>query len=157
MYQVSSGRHLTDQAFFAAVMAVCALASARARDGALFAEKCHPASVGTGPPSETFCQAAKDAIPKDLTVARGIDYMRACALLSIVSIQYGQVRAMHHYLGLYHTLVAMDGLHDEANWPEGTGIVETEERRRLVGTIFQACCLAESREWVLQNERGLSF
>jgi hypothetical protein len=26
----------------------------------------------------------------------------------------------------------MDGLHDEANWPKDIGIVEIEERRRLV-------------------------
>lgn len=76
--------------------------------------------------------AAKDTIPKDLSKARGLDYMRACALLAIACIQNGEIRVMHHYLGLYHALVAMDGLHDEANWPKGIGIVETEERRRLV-------------------------
>ncbi len=39
---------------------------------------------------------------------------------------------MHRYLGLYHSLVAIDGLHDERNWPKEIVIVEIEERRRLV-------------------------
>jgi hypothetical protein len=39
---------------------------------------------------------------------------------------------MHQYLGLYHSLVMLDGLHDETRWPVGLGIVEIEERRRLV-------------------------
>jgi hypothetical protein len=42
---------------------------------------------------------------------------------------------MHHHLGLYHSLVAMDALHNEANWPENIGIVETEERRSLVKAL----------------------
>ena len=33
--------------------------------------------------------------------------------------------------------VAMDGLHDESNWPKDIGIVETEERRRLVRCTTQ--------------------
>lgn len=39
---------------------------------------------------------------------------------------------MHQYLALYRSLVDMDGLHDENNWPKGIGIVETELRRRQV-------------------------
>jgi hypothetical protein len=38
---------------------------------------------------------------------------------------------MHQYLGMYHSLMAMNGLHDENNWPE-MGMVEAEECRRLV-------------------------
>ena len=112
-------------------MSICALASARARDGALNTARWNTRAL-IEPPSEAFYEAAKASIPKDLTAARGLDYMRACALLSIMSIQYGQIKAMHHYLGLYHTLVAMDGIHDEENWPKQIGPVEIEERRRLV-------------------------
>jgi hypothetical protein len=63
---------------------------------------------------------------------RGLDWMRTCALLALVGIQVGKIEIMHQYLGLYHNLVAMDGLHDEKNWPKEIGIVEVEERRRLV-------------------------
>ena len=58
--------------------------------------------------------------------------MRTCALLALFGIQVGKIEIMHQYLGLYHSLVAMDGLHDEKNWPKEIGIVEIEERRRLV-------------------------
>lgn len=112
-------------------MAACALASARVRDGAVYSDHWDLATLRK-PASETFYQASSDAIPDDISAARDLNYLRAYALLALTDIQYGQIRSMHHNLGLYHSLVAMDGLHDEANWPEGLGIVEREERRRLV-------------------------
>lgn len=58
-------------------------------------------------------------------------------MLSLISIQYGDHRGMQGFLGKYHAMVAMDGLHDEKNWPQGLGIIELEERRRLVRAHFQ--------------------
>lgn len=110
---------------------MCALASARARDGALFPGRWIP-SYFRQPSSESFYAAARDAIPRDLSAMRGLDWMRTCALLALFGIQVGKIEIMHQYLGLYHSLVAMDGLHDEKNWPKEIGIVEIEERRRLV-------------------------
>lgn len=112
-------------------MAVCALASARARDGAVFSNRFNP-DVLSEIKSETFYNAAMEQIPVGLVTARDHNCMRAYALLAITSIQYGQIRVMHQHLGSYHTLVAMDGLHDEGNWPKDIGHVEREERRRLV-------------------------
>ena len=63
---------------------------------------------------------------------QGLDWMRTCAVLALVGIQLGNIQMMHHYLGRYHTLVAMNGLHDENNWPKNIDMVEVEERRRLV-------------------------
>jgi len=70
--------------------------------------------------------------PRDLSAMRGLDWMRTCALLALVGIQVGKIEIMYQYLGLYHSLVVMDSLHDEKNWPKEIGIVEIEERRRLV-------------------------
>ena len=39
-------------------------------------------------------------------------------------------------MGSYHTLMAMDGLHDESNWPRSITVVEREERRRLFWSIY---------------------
>lgn len=64
--------------------------------------------------------------------ARDHNCMRACATLAITNIQFGQMRLFHQNLSRYHAIVAMDGLHNEANWPKDIGIVEVEERRRLV-------------------------
>jgi hypothetical protein len=129
--KVATRDYLSDRALYAAIMSMCALASARARDGALFPGRWIP-SYFRQPSSESFYAAARDAIPRDLSAMRGLDWMRTCALLALVGIQVGKVEIMHQYLGLYHSLVAMDGLHDEKNWPKKIGIVEAEERRRLV-------------------------
>jgi hypothetical protein len=115
-------------------MAACALASARQRDGALFCSMTN-ASYNANISSETFYKAATDMMPKNLVEADGLDYMRACALLSITSIQYGDIEAMQLYLGHYFTLVGIHRLHDEANWPKDITNNEIEERRRLVNFI----------------------
>ena len=66
-------------------------------------------------------------------MAKTFDYLRACALLAIIGIQYGQIDIMHQYLGFFHTFVTMRELYDENNWDRGLGIVGIEERRRVVG------------------------
>jgi hypothetical protein len=114
---------------------MCAIASARARDGAVFSGNWDIDTLGE-PPSEVFFSASADNLPMDLKQRIPLDYMRACALLSITSIQYGQHRSMLQYLGLYHTMVEIDGLHDEKNWPTGAMIIELEERRRLFWSIY---------------------
>jgi hypothetical protein len=114
-------------------MAACALASARGRDGALFAVSKDTSYVGAVP-SETFFAAAKDTLPEDFVTARDFNYMRTCALLSITSIQYGDIESMQLYLGHYFTLVGIHKFYDEAHWPRDTTNVEVEERRRLVGS-----------------------
>lgn len=112
-------------------MAICALASARVKDGALFPGQWEPDQFQS-PPSEDFFAAVKEAMPQDLGAMRGLDWMRTCALMALYGIQVGKIDVMHQYLGMYHTLVSMDSLHDEKNWPKNIGVVETELRRRLV-------------------------
>ena len=112
-------------------MSICALASARARDGALFPGR-WDINRFQEPSSEIFFIAAREALPPDLSAMRGLDWMRTCVLLALYGIQVGKIDIMHQYLGVYHTLVSMDTLHDEKNWPKNIGIVETELRRRLV-------------------------
>lgn len=133
--RISRGEHMTDQSFFVTVMALCALSSARARDGALYSQNWELQSL-LGPTSEEFFHAAEEAMPRDATLMQDFDYMRAAALLAITSIQYGKPQLMNHYLSLYHGFVAVGGLHDEANWPPDRGLVETEERRRLFWSTY---------------------
>lgn len=126
--------HLTDRAFFASVMAACALAAARARDGAISSKLGFDDTIEKT--SETFYAAAQDAIFKDLSKTLGLGYLRACALLALTSIQYGQRQAMHQFMGHYHTLSAMQNFHDEDQWPAGITIEEREERRRLFWAMY---------------------
>ncbi|KAJ5183909.1 hypothetical protein N7492_001525 [Penicillium capsulatum] len=133
--QVNNKEHLRNQGLFASTMAVCALASGRARDGALYSNRWHREDL-IDPPSEAFFAAARDSIPRDLIAAKGIHYMRACAILAIASIQNGQIKNMQKYSGLYHTLISMDCLYDEKFWPKDLNPIETEERRRLFWSIY---------------------
>ena len=126
--------HLTDQEMFASVMAACALAAARARDGAVgdtrrFTNRPEQAS-------EIFFAAAHDAVYKDLSKPMGLGYMRACGLLAVTAIQYGQIQTVHQYMGTYHTLAAMQNFHDESRWPTETSVVEREERRRVFWSMY---------------------
>ena len=114
-------------------MAVCALASARVRDQALFNSSWDAAELSKVPSETFYASALHVCSDAESTNEQDLNLMRTSALLSLTAIQYGDTRAMQAHLGRYHTLVAMDGLHDEVNWPDGIGIVETEERRRLVG------------------------
>ncbi|KAL4995955.1 hypothetical protein BDV10DRAFT_202648 [Aspergillus recurvatus] len=127
--------YLHDGGFFASTMAMCALASARARDGALYSSRWNSRQLAN-PPSEVFWMAAKESIPRDLAIARGTEYMRACAILSIASIQHGQIQSMQQYLGMYHTLATMDGLQDEKFWPKDLDPVTIEIRRRMFWSIY---------------------
>lgn len=138
--KISRGEYGGSREMFAVTMAACALASARAADNALF-DSWEGQTFGTTP-SSVFYEAAIEALPKTDTPNQSLDLMRAYALLSLTAIQHGNTRDMQAYLGRYHALVAMDGLHDEANWPQNLGIVELEERRRLVSVpiLPKAAC-----------------
>lgn len=134
--KISRGEHTSDRYLFSTTMALCALVSARVRDHALF-----NASYDIGElsevPSETFYEAAVQAsVDVDARTTQNLDSLRACALLALTAVQYGKIREMQAFLGRYHTLVAIDGLQDESNWPPDIGIVETEERRRLFWSMY---------------------
>ena len=133
--KISTREYLSDKAQFAMTMAICALASSRARDGALYPARWNPDYLRE-PAAEVFSSAAIAVLPADWTKMKGLDWMRTCAVLALVGIQVGNIQMMHQYLGTYHTLVAMDGLHDEKNWPRDIDMVQVEERRRLVSPSY---------------------
>lgn len=134
--KIARGEHLTDRRLFSTTMALCALVSARVRDQALF-NTSHNMDELTEVSSETFYEAAIQAsIDADFRAPQTFDSLRTCALLALTAVQYGKIREMQAFLGRYHTYVAVDGLQDESNWPADTGIVETEERRRLVSNML---------------------
>lgn len=131
--RIARAEYTLDRHLFSATMALCALVSARVQDHALY-NASYDAEELTTMPCETFYQAAIQA-SVDVTTensTQSLDLLRTCALLSLAAVQCGKIRDMQRFLGRYHTLVAMDRLQDESNWPAGIGIVETEERRRLV-------------------------
>lgn len=129
-YDVRRRRYLHDRPFFAATMAVCAISSARQRDGAQIPHFTNP--IPDIPPSEVFYRAACNAIPKDLLKATDFDYKRAKSLLTMLCIQYGRVTEVKLHLGEVNTMCSLEGFHNESRWPSGLNPIEVEERRRLV-------------------------
>lgn len=127
--------HLSDRGFFASVMAACALASARVRDGAVTDDRKLP-KYGLEQQSEIFYSGAACAILKDFNKAQGLGYLRACGLLAVTAIQYGQIASMHQYLGHFCTLSAMQQFHDEDQWPQNITMTEREESRRLYWSMY---------------------
>ncbi|KAK3717727.1 hypothetical protein LTR37_005498 [Vermiconidia calcicola] len=115
-------------------MAVCALVSARVRDGAVFNPQWNTHTLQE-PQPEVYYTAAIQNVGHS-SPRTDINILRAHAVLALAAIQDGKIRDMHEHLGRYHAIVAMEGLHDEANWPKGMGVVETEERRRLFWSIY---------------------
>lgn len=113
-------------------MVVCALAAARVRDGAVTNLSPTISALLADARSEVFHAAAEAAFPSKLVEAQEFEYLRASGLLAILAIQNGQPEFMHQHLGNYMTLVALQGVHDEARWPSGISGVERQERRRLV-------------------------
>lgn len=134
--KISRGEYTSDRELFAVTMAACALSSARVTDNALTNMAWDRKSL-LSTSSVAFHDAAVSALPTTETPQQSLNLMRTYALLSLAAIQNGKSRDMQAYLGRYHALVAMDGLHDEANWPRDLTIVELEERRRLVCTTLQ--------------------
>lgn len=110
-------------------MAACALASARARDGALTFVV---AQEQNAMPPEMFYSASQEGLPKELLHCQDLDFLRAHALLALASLQDAKVAELHMYIGLFFTIVSINQWHDETRWPLELQPVEKEEFRRLV-------------------------
>jgi hypothetical protein len=140
--RIARAEYASKRTLFAATMALCALVSSRVQDGSVTNPKWDLEPLRALDPDVFYAKARQQLL--DLTAESDINILRAHAILAIAAIQNGRIRDMHQHLGTYHTLVAMDGLHDESNWPQDVGIVEREERRRLVRHLTLRC---QSHRW----------
>ncbi|MGH7964844.1 MAG: fungal specific transcription factor domain-containing protein, partial [Candidatus Binatia bacterium] len=129
MRRISRGQYTTDRALFAATMAVCALISSRIRDGSVTNPKWDLDALRRPSPEVFYREAKRQLSTFDMSAA--LNVLRGHAIMAITAIQNGNIREMRWHLGTYQTLVSVDGLHDESNWPGGIGVIEREERRRL--------------------------
>jgi len=148
IHDVKSRRHEQDRAFYATVLAVCAIVAARLRDGAcnqLYqASPSSPSSpaaqaerIASLVDPEKLHRAALASIPSDSYEASlSFDYLRATALLAILGMQNGDFQQLQVQLGRYLGLAALQGFHDEAQWPQGVSEVERQERRRLYWSTY---------------------
>lgn len=133
---IANGEYLRDRFTFAAAMAMCALVTARMTDHAVYNSRWDINEL-TGVGSEVFhAAAARECVNIGPIPQVDFDLLRACALLAITAIQHGNFKEFQFYLGKYHALVAVDGLHDERRWPPNIATVEIEERRRLFWSMY---------------------
>jgi hypothetical protein len=131
--KISRAEYNTNKPLFATTMAVCALVSGRVRDGSVMNPRWDVQALQRETLPDTFYIEAKRQLLEDGCENADFNILRGHAIMAITAIQNGKIRDMHHHVGIYHTLMAMDGLQDEGNWPSGIGIIEREERRRMVG------------------------
>ncbi|GAM91135.1 hypothetical protein ANO11243_091820 [Dothideomycetidae sp. 11243] len=115
-------------------MAACALASARARDGAVTLGS--RASSDTDLPPEIFFAAAEESLPRSLIGCNSVDYLRGFALLTLASLQDAKISAMQMYLGNYFTLISMNQWQDEVHWPSDLQPAEIEDFRVLFWSMY---------------------
>ena len=132
--RISRVEYTLERSLFSVTMAVCALVSARVRDGAVFNPRWDTRTLQEPQPDIFYTEAVRQVI--DVCPRSDLNTLRARAILALAAIQDGKIHDMHEHLGRYHTIVAVEGLHDEVNWPKEIGVVETEERRRLFWSIY---------------------
>lgn len=132
--RISRAEYTQDRSLFSVTMAICALVSARVRDGAVFNPRWDVHALRERQPDVYYTEAVQQVV--EICPRSDLNALRARAILALAAIQNGNIRDMHEHLGHYHTIVAMEGLHDEVNWPKEMGVVETEERRRLFWSIY---------------------
>ncbi|KAI9155591.1 Quinic acid utilization activator [Paramyrothecium foliicola] len=134
--RISRAEYTTSKSLFATTMAVCALVRSRVRDGSVTNPHWDLQSLQEVSPDAFYRAAEAQLRDSDAQQTSNLNILRAHAILAITSIQNGRVRDMQRHMGTYHTLVAIEGLHDESNWPSEMGIIEREERRRLFWSIY---------------------
>ncbi|KAK8865668.1 hypothetical protein IAR55_000813 [Kwoniella newhampshirensis] len=133
-----------DPALHAVTMAVCAITSARVRDGARPCpfEPDHQSSSSSSkldppPTSETFYRASIASFPTDITRALDINFKRMKLLSCLLCVQYGDLASANGHIGDYLTICAVDGSFNESRWPPGLNEIEVQERRRLFWSGYQ--------------------
>ena len=116
-------------------MAMCALSAEHVKKGALFNDACPQSQILF--PAEKYLSEAVRLIPTNLVECQGIDYLRSFGLLALFGTQINDSNLTQRFLGLYHGLLARDGLHDEARWPSYFTGCDREVLRRIFWAIYR--------------------
>lgn len=116
-------------------MALCAVSSQTVSFNAVFDDELldRPSLCD----SERFLIEAISKIPTHIDDPRDLDYLRTFGLLAVYSLRRGNHSDLHRYIGLYHSLVAQNGFHDESRWPDGITIADVDDRRRLFWCVYR--------------------
>lgn len=121
------------QASYARLLAMCSLSAQRI--------SCRASSVNIDLTPSTlvsvYLEDALRAISGHHEEFRDTERIQAVHLLCVTAMEAGYFTLYHQLMGLYHTIVANQGLADEERWPTDLSPVETEERRRLIWHMYR--------------------
>ena len=116
---------------------MCALSTQRITSGASTAPTFVTNALSHAP--QVYFEDALVAVSgnHDHQDLRNLEALQAVQLLCVSAMETGQVSLYHQLMGLYHTVVADQGLADERRWPIGLSRVEMEQRRRLFWHMYR--------------------
>jgi hypothetical protein len=123
----------SDRSSFSQLMAICALSLSHIKDGAVLKSQGETCAANV-PTTELsiFIEEAEQSIPSDIRGPETFAYLPTIASLVLVAFQTKHSSLHHHFLGLYHRLLAEQNLHEESNWPASL----TDSQRQTYRHIF---------------------
>lgn len=124
---IRDGRHLNDRSWYCSLMACCALASAKARDGCALIVS--PPKIPEEYTPEYFFEQSLQQLPNLTSSEIDFHHLRACFVLSHSAVQNGRQALARRLACEFHSLSDLYGLHDESNWPDSLSAEEKEEHR----------------------------
>ncbi|CDK28781.1 unnamed protein product [Kuraishia capsulata CBS 1993] len=88
--------------------------------------------------SSFFLEKCLQLLPSDLVSCRNsLEYLQTLGLLILYENQSGNDVALQQYMGMYLTMMALDGLHSELRWPKDIDKREVQTRRRLYWVLYR--------------------
>lgn len=114
-------------------MSMCALSACRVNMGSDAATS--DTLYGIDP--DYYLDEALGIVRSSEAMPRDIEFLQTIGLICMAALEIGNASLLHEYLGIYHTVVAEQGLWDERRWPARISDVEKEERRRLFWHMYR--------------------
>ncbi|CVL12484.1 uncharacterized protein FPRN_15080 [Fusarium proliferatum] len=129
----------SDRCSFSYLMGLCALSLSHIKDGAVLPSR---EETFTTAPLATellpvFIDNAERSIPTDVRGQDAFRYLPTIASLVLVAFQTRHSSLHHRYLGLFHSLIAEQNLHEEVNWPSTLTEPERQRYRRVFWSMYR--------------------
>ncbi|KAF5244269.1 hypothetical protein FANTH_7779 [Fusarium anthophilum] len=129
----------SDRCSFSYLMGLCAISLSHIKDGAVLPsreEVLTTAAPATGLLS-VFIDNAERSIPTHVRGQDAFSYLPTIASLVLVAFQTRHSSLHHRYLGLFHSLIAEQNLHEEVNWPSTLTELERQRYRRIFWSMYR--------------------
>ncbi|KAF5987682.1 hypothetical protein FBULB1_1839 [Fusarium bulbicola] len=105
----------SDQCSFSYLMGLCAISLSHVKDGAI----------------------TPSVAPAHVRGQDAFRYLPTIASLVLVAFQTRHSSLHHRYLGLFHSLIAEQNLHEEVNWPSTLTELKRQRYRRIFWSMYR--------------------